>query len=207
MKKLFTLCLLLLTTTFLMAQEDNSFQFVDQNGNVIASGTTLNISYLTEDDILGNYISTGLSVQNTSGSNASLRIAYKIKTLDNGMFQICFPQNCMTKTITGEYVTSMGNMTANELRDLQCEWFPDSYGTCKATLVIEIMNALGAKVADGPVVHVNFQYADPAYVGSIVSGNIVTERFSLSGRSLNAGLKGLSISRLSDGRVVKIITK
>ena len=98
MKKLFTLFLFsLLTIGQTWAQNNDTFQFVDKDGNVVASGTTLTVDQLTEDDIMGNNISTGLSVMNTSGASASLRISYKITILDNGIFQICFPTICVSK--------------------------------------------------------------------------------------------------------------
>ena len=208
MKKLFTLFVLfLMLVGQTRAQDSNTFQFVDKDGNTVTSGTTLTVNLLTADDILGNFISTGLSVKNTSTASASLRISYQIATLDNGLFQICFPANCVTKDTTGDFVTSKGEMNAGEKRDLQCEWFPTAYGTCKATLTIEVMNALGTKIADGPAVEVVFQYADPTHVGSISTETSVVERFNLQGISMDARQKGIGISRLSDGRIVKTLTK
>ena len=164
MKKLLTLFLFsLLSTLCTVAQDSSTFQFVDKNGNTIANGTSLTVSELTEDEIMGNFISTGLSVKNTSETNASVRISYQIETLDNGLFQICFPSSCITKTTTGSFETTNGEMTAGEVRDLQCEWFPEAYGTCKVTLTIEVLNALGTKIADGSAVQVSFSYADPSH--------------------------------------------
>ena len=162
MKKLFNLFLFsLLSTLCAVAQDSSTFQFVDKSGNTVANGTTLTVSSLTEDEIMGNFISTGLSVKNTSESNASVRISYQIETLDNGMFQICFPSSCITKTTTGSFETTKGEMTAGEVRDLQCEWFPEAYGTCKVTLALEVMNALGTKIANGPAIQVAFAYNSP----------------------------------------------
>jgi hypothetical protein len=208
MKKFFTLFLFfLLTIGQMCAQEDNTFQFIDKDGNAVSSGTTLTVSQLTEDIFLGNYIATGLSVQNASDAQASLRVSYHIETMDNGMFQICFPTNCVTKDAAGEYVTTKGDMTASEKRDLQCEWFPQAYGTCKVTLAVEVLNALGTKTADGPAVHVVFQYSDPTRVNAVSAEAGSVERFNLQGVPVDARQKGISINRLSDGKIVKTITK
>lgn len=162
MKKLFTLFVFsLLSMLYAVAQDSSTFQFVDKSGNAVADGTSLTVSELTEDEIMGNFITTGLSVKNTSGANASVRITYQIETLDNGRFQICFPSSCITKTTTGSFETNKGDMAAGDVRDLQCEWFPEAYGNCKVTLAMEVLNALGTKVANGPAVQVTFAYHNP----------------------------------------------
>ena len=158
MNKLFTLCLLLMVAAGLSAQNADTFKFADSNGNILDDEATVSVGELVEDEFMGNYINSGLSVKNTSQSEASIRIAYEIETLDNGSFQICFPENCISKTETGSFTTTKGEMTAGELRSLQCEWFPNEYGTCKARLTIEVLNGLGLKTADGPSVNVVFSY-------------------------------------------------
>ena len=208
MKKLFTLFLFsLLSTLCAVAQDSSTFQFVDKGGNTVANGTSLTVSELTEDEIMGNFITTGLSVKNTSGSNASVRISYQIETLDNGQFQICFPSSCITKTTTGSFETTKGEMAAGEVRDLQCEWFPKAYGTCKATLAIEVLSALGTKIADGPAIQVTFAYADPSHVGAFSTEATVSECYTLQGLPATSSHQGVTITRLSDGRIIKSFTK
>ena len=208
MKKLFTLFLFsLLSTLCAVAQDSSTFQFVDKGGNTVANGTSLTVSELTEDEIMGNFITTGLSVKNTSGSNASVRISYQIETLDNGQFQICFPSSCITKTTTGSFETTKGEMAAGEVRDLQCEWFPKAYGTCKATLAIEVLSALGTKIADGPAIQVTFAYADPSHVGNFITEATVSECYTLQGLPATSSHQGVTITRLSDGRIIKSFTK
>ena len=208
MKKLFTLFLFtLLSTLCAVAQDSSTFQFVDKGGNTVANGTSLTVSELTEDEIMGNFISTGLSVKNTSDSKASVRISYQIETLDNGMFQICFPSSCITKNTTGSFVTTKGEMTAGEVRDLQCEWSPEAYGTCKVTLAIDVLNAIGTKIADGPAIQVTFVYADPSHVSAFSTEATVSERYTLQGQPATNSHQGFTITRLSDGRIVKSFTK
>ena len=209
MKKFFTLFLFsLLTIGQAWAQNDNTFQFIDKDGNALPSGTTLTVGQLTEDVFLGNFIATGLSVQNVSDAQASLRISYQIETLDNGMFQICFPSNCITKTITGSFETTKGEMAAGEVRDLQCEWFPDTYGTCKATLGIEVLNGIGGKIADGPAVTVVFNYQDPSGIGQVTTAIVSpAERYNLSGQRIMSGQRGMYVVRMEDGSFRKIIKR
>ena len=208
MKKLLTLFLFsLLSTLCAVAQDSSTFQFVDKNDNTIASVTSLPVSELTEDEIMVKFISIRLSVKHTSETNASVRISYQIETLDNGLFQICFPSSCITKTTTGSFETTKGEMAAGEVRDLQCEWFPKAYGTCKATLAIEVLSALGTKIADGPAIQVTFAYADPSHVGAFSTEATVSECYTLQGQPATSSHQGVTITRLSDGRIIKSFTK
>lgn len=209
MKKLFTLFLFsLLTIGQTWAQNNDTFQFVDKDGNVVASGTTLTVDQLIEDDIMGNNISTGLSVKNTSSASASLRISYKITTLDNGMFQICFPTSCVRKSSIGNFTTSSGSLDADAVSDLQCEWFPVAYGSCTVKLTIEVLNAFGTKTADGPTVIVFFNNADPAgIIGTHHISAAPQQYFSADGHKMNGPQKGLNIVRLTDGKIIKHLNK
>lgn len=208
MKKLFTLSLFLLTSAWTMAQDSNTFQFVDKEGNVVADGTTINRSELVDDPFGEYYISTGLYVKNTTGDKVNMRVAYQIETMDNGEFQICFPVNCVRKSVTGSYTTTSGSLDAGTVSNLQCEWFPVAYGSCRARLTIEVLNALGSKTADGPTVTVAFNYADPSGIVGIHHASAVPQQyFSADGREENRPLRGLNIIRMTDGTVVKQFNK
>ncbi len=160
MKKIFTLILLLVATVTAMAEDANTFAFWNNDGKV-ADGATITVNTLTEDAFGGSFISSGLSVANLSNGDAHLCINYEVTSIDNGAFQICFPTNCIQKNETGSWTTEVGNMTAYDLRSLQCEWLPEAYGQCKVTLKIEEYNSFGTKIADGPSVNVIFDYANP----------------------------------------------
>lgn len=208
MKKLFTLGLFLLAAAWAMAQDSSTFQFVDKDGNVVADGTTITRSELVEDPFGGNYISTGLYVKNTADGSASMRVAYQIETMDNGEFQICFPVNCVRKSVAGSYTTTSGSMDAGAVSDLQCEWFPVAYGSCHAKLTIEVLNALGSKAADGPTVTVVFNNADPTAISSVHHTSAAPQQyFTADGRKKDGPQKGLNIIRMTDGTIVKQLNK
>lgn len=78
---------------------DKTIQFVDKNGNVVADGATVNVEE-GEKDVFGDLLfKTGLFVSNTSENDVYIGIDYEIKSLPNGAFQICFPQNCVQKPL------------------------------------------------------------------------------------------------------------
>ena len=92
MKKILTSVLfLLLCSTMLMAQSAGTLIFVDNNGNEISDGATLNRQDVAEDEFGEILMPSGLCIKNTSNDIAGVRMICTIKTLDNGNFQICFP--------------------------------------------------------------------------------------------------------------------
>ena len=215
MKKLFTLGLFLLATAWAMAQDSNTFQFVDKDGNGIEDGATVNATTVTYDDFGMVVIPSGISVKNISTDDAGIRIRYTIETLDNGNLQICFPINCITKTTTGNFVTESDLLGAGQTRDMQTEWCPTAYGNCKVTYQIELMTQtqvfppkfeFKGKSSEITVV---YNYADPSGIKSVDSTEATTviDRYTSDGRRLTTPQSGLNIVRLKNGQVVKTIGK
>ena len=52
MKRIFTMIAGMLISCMAFAQVDQTFQFVDKDGNVVPNGTTLVINELNEDDMM-----------------------------------------------------------------------------------------------------------------------------------------------------------
>lgn len=66
MRRVFTLALSLLTgSLFANAQIDNTFSFIDAEGNVIEDGTTIKRTNIENDTFYGPVIHSGLSVKRT----------------------------------------------------------------------------------------------------------------------------------------------
>jgi len=207
MKKLFTLCFFLLTTGFMMAEDNATFLFIDKDGNVISDGATVTRNVLIEDDLLGNFINSDINVKNVSAETVSVRIVCQIESLDNGDFQLCFPVNCIRKSVIETFITGSDKMTPSESRDLKCEWFPMDYGICKATLTIEELNSFGGKIADGPSVTIVFNYQDPSGIQSVKTIATSAEHYNLAGQYIKAGLRGIHVVRMENGSIRKIIKR
>lgn len=146
MKKFLTLLLfgLSLLAMPLQAQDiDNSFVFVDEDGEIIADGATVVRNTVEQYDEGTEVIYSGISVLNVSApASQSLKMHYSIKQIDNGSYQICFPITCNTRTEVGDYVTSDGTLMS-DLQDIQSEWFPTADGTCIVELRIELVTKSG----------------------------------------------------------------
>mgnify|MGYP002623500450 CR=1 FL=1 len=213
MKKFYTT--FFLTVLFALvtnAQNLNTIVFVDKNGNEIANGSTLSANTAVEDDFGDIQIHSGLFVKNLTTTEVGVRIHFSVQTIENGMFQICFPVTCITKTVAGNYETGSDLMAGGEQRDLQTEWTPQSYGQCTVTYQIELMKQLSGfppqfeSLEMGPEITVNYSYSDQSGIDAVTQGsqtNAITY-YSADGRQLKAPQSGVNIVRLSNGKVVKV---
>ena len=142
-------------------------QFVDEGGNCIEDGSTINITEGIEDIFGDIQFPTGLFVENISDENIYVGLSFNVKSLPNGTFQIAFPVNCICYSRVGSGITSEGLLAAGEKRSLQAEWIPNvnGYGTCTVDLQINTYtyNSITNKYVldkEGPTVTVNMIYSN-----------------------------------------------
>jgi hypothetical protein len=165
MRKFFTLLLYGLTMLAwpAMAQEiDESYVFMDEEGNIIENGATVVRNVVESFDEVSDVIYSGISVLNLGGSTTDhIKMNYVINRIDNGTYQICFPTTCNMQTEVGVYETGIGQLMG-DLQDIQSEWFPVADGECVVTLTIEIFTKMGffpptyIHKADGPTITLRF---------------------------------------------------
>ena len=128
MKKVFTLCLLMLLGTVTYAQ---GYVFSDKDGNVYENGKTIERTGF-EDDGFGVMLKSGLFVKNQDApSNYEVAVVANITRIDNGDVQLCFPTNCYNYSVVGTHggkdKTSLGE---GAVKDIQSEWLPTEVGEC-----------------------------------------------------------------------------
>lgn len=226
MKKLFTLCAaVVMGCMAASAQIDNTFQFVDKDGNVVADGTTWH-AYEKENDVFyGTMINSGLYVKNTTSETANCSVDFQVTQMEGGTFQICYPTNCIVAQAVMDEVksTGTGEQLANETKDLQSEWVvkplladAETTGTCTATIQLKVMNPLeeGQFVntfkAYGPKITVVFH--NDGTIDGIAgveagAGKEPVAYYSLDGRRLGVAQKGLNIVKYADGTTAKVVVK
>lgn len=210
MKRIFTTFCFCLCLVSIMAQNLTTLVFADKNGKEIADGSVITAN-TTEEDALGDLlVPSGLFIKNLSSESVGVRVKCNVTTLDNGIFQICFPVTCISKSVMGAFDTGSDLISSGELRNLLTEWMPETYGTCSVTYQIELMKQVNLfpptfeSLEMGPKVTVNFVYTDPAGIDEVSTTEVtVVERYGANGMRLSAPHKGLNILKLSDGRVVK----
>ena len=177
MKKIFTILFAWsLTVLPMLAQEiDESFVFMDEEGEIIPNGATVVRNVAEPYDDASEVIYSGISVLNVGGSTDYIKMTYVIERIDNGTYQICFPSTCNMQTVTGTYQTGVGQLMA-DLQDIQSEWFPVADGECIVTLTIELFTKQGlfppsyVHKAFGPTITLHFikgDLPDPVKPGDV----------------------------------------
>lgn len=167
-----TLFLTLAACLGMQAQTDFLVQFADKNGNVIANGTTLNLTEYETDGFGDIQLPAGLYVKNTTSAPIPVKGKYTVETLDNGIFQTCFPENCNTYDATGSYESQTGQLTTSELRNMQTEWKPTAEGQCKVTYQLYYWGTNdfgGQSFVEGPKVILLFTYGKQAGIDAVIS--------------------------------------
>ncbi len=201
MKKVFTMCFGLLAALAVQAQSDFPLQFADKDGNIIADGTTLNLTE-TEEDAFGSVqMPSGLYVKNISTADVQGGGSYTIQTLSSGAFQTCFPKNCVRKTTTCTEDTDNDVFAAGSLTDMQTEWFPDAEGSCVVVYQLKTYkkNPITKQWSvdkEGPSVTLNFTYSTTgvAAAKTDTKANAVTY-YDLSGRQVTTPAHGIYVRK------------
>ena len=182
MKKLFTFCTAIMLGICAFAQEevDETFQFVDADGNVIADGSTIVINQLNDE----GQMAIPLSVKNVSGEKAAVSMYETIDAMPNGTWQTCAFGNCMMLTKTGYSPKNI--VSADYDSSIQTEWIPEEgqYATWEATLQIHVFNTIiqsrfgvvtevagNDVIGYGPTVTIRFEYKDGSSLKGDVNGD------------------------------------
>lgn len=200
MKKIFTLCLGLVAALAVQAQSDFPVQFADKDGNIIADGTTLDLTEVEETDFGEVQMPTGLYVKNVSGASVHVGGVYTIQSISSGAFQSCPFGSCTRKDAIGQYTTANDDLAAGSTDFLMSEWFPTAEGTCVVTYQLltykqnSIKKTQWDKDKDGPTITLNFNYSSAAISKNKADGNVrQVEYISLTGRRVQAPAHGMYI--------------
>lgn len=169
MKKIITLCTTMLLAIAASAQVDETFQFVDAQGNVVADGSTIVVNQLNDK---GEMV-IPLWVKNTSGEKVAVSMYETLDNLPNGGWQTCAFGNC--KQLSESGYSSKNIMAADYEANIETEWKPDSgsYATWEATLQIHVFNITKVSrfgvvtetagdeiIGYGPTITVRFEYKE-----------------------------------------------
>lgn len=177
MRKFFTLIVVLLSGIGSVFAQDVSqtLQFCHSDGKtIIADGSIVEVSKV-EDFFGEECIKSGVFVKNTSSKPVDFRLRY-VPEIKNGAIQLCFPVQCMQIRSNKESFTGVGNFSAFQVGDLQCEWFFAEEGV--SSIVIQLQPIL------------NFQQPSlfEDWTGDVQNGPTITIKFNhdnTGGRGIN----------------------
>lgn len=203
------------------AQTDNTFCFIDANGNEVKDGSTVTFYAVEEEKVPGVPFfgitveaKFNLSVKNTTGNVAKVASILTTVNKSSGEPHYCFPKDCETQEIPDEYNSACDEMQAGESRALNSGWKPAEKQYGNADFKLQLLLVEGADKnytikGYGPTVNIHCIYADPAGVKDLSADENATEieRYDISGKKLSAPKKGINLVKLSNGKVFKTIVK
>lgn len=204
------------------AQVDDTFVFVDADGNEIPSGSTVTFTDVVADDFVGDVIHCPVYVKNNTEDKQGVGGTINLESIDNGKFQICFPLVCTEgMEEPGEKDLDPNIMQPGEKKDIQAEWFTEGDGTCKATLQLALYEVVTKRVGiittevagdeletDYPMPSVTLVCANGVTgINDIltVDNTKVEAVYSADGKRLSAMQKGLNIVKLTNGKTLKVV--
>ena len=200
------------------AQTDyNTLQFEDKDGNVVENGSVITVNEYEKDEFdedAPGFISTGLSVTNTTPDKVGVGVTVDLQKMDNGYAEFCFPVNCKQMLAVGSY-EQKGQLDAYITKELATEWFPEAYGKSTMKIKLQVLKASSGFpptytfVANGPEVTVNFVYADPTGIEQIENkaSRRVVGYYDVKGVEHKALQKGINIVKYAGGKVSKVFIK
>lgn len=205
MKKLFTICALLLMSY--MTIKAQTFVFVDNNGNVIENGTTLTMDEQKEGWGGVQIPLKNVSIKNVSGTKGTVNVTFKAEKMPEGSsFGYCVGLTCSSIKKEGDSHSFDQDLPAGESVSLSpLEWIPaNTEGTCSIKIKIQTPTSM---LPDSEIT-VNFVYNATSIDGiQNNADNKVVARYSINGQLLDAPQKGINILKYADGRIEKVIVK
>lgn len=229
MKKIFTLCLSMMMGCMVASAQapvDEVFQFTDSKGTVIKDGSTITSKEVHEIDWGGGLIEyqvgSGVYLSNTSDALAGLVLSGEVKSVTNGIVQLCFPMNCVNLNpgpFTSDFDAIYPTKDNQSLKDIQLHLaVNDNDAEAKAEIELQVirydvdfndygMPIQGKNSYPGSKITVNLVYEGTAGINDVTVAGDSKEvaRYTLDGRKLSAPQKGINIVKYADGRTVKVV--
>ena len=193
------LCIGLMAVLPSRAQSDFPLQFVDENGQIIADGTELDIIDYEEDELFGDIIMpTKVWVKNVSVETVQGGGSYTIQAIDNGWFQTCFPMNCMRHGAEGTFETESDAFIPSQTRSMQTEWLPNGEGICIVVYQLVTYRKVGKNYLpdeDGPTITLNYYYGTTG-LARVKGGKVSSVTYyDLSGQAVERPSRGIYMKK------------
>ena len=221
MKKIFTFCLSLLVGCIaahaqISTPVDETFQFVDAEGNVIPNGTRV-VRNIVADD---GFIYADVLIANKSEAGAFHSLTATVKSISGtaeaqccyaptGQIGTCVPLKNEGATFTTETFAS----PAGAAYDSQTECAVGENSSCEMELQITKYDneggLPGATPYPGSKITILFTTDPAAGIDGVTTteSNEIVARYTLDGQKLSAPQKGINIVKYADGRTAKVMVK
>ena len=207
MKKLFTLCIAFIVSLAVTAQSADGLEFVDSEGNVISSGSTV-VRYAAPS-LIGVVANSGISIKNTSSASKTCTVVCSVENMPSGYFQYCGSGGCVAMPVNyriAKYPYSETRamepvtLESGKTRSTSSEWYPAKEGEYGSFNTIYSIDG-------GSEITVNFVYTESSSIAGVQAAeeSEVTGYYTIGGQRLDRPQKGITIVRYSDGTSEKIL--
>ena len=152
----------LLTSLFVSVQaqtSSNEVAFLDEQGRVIPSNTTVVLNKVEKDPLTsgGNKITGKVYIQNRADKPLNVSLSYTVNDIDEGDVQVCAYGNCTFESEAGTY--KLGSKLFPVGLDKEFVEVKHSYGeseVCTVTLKLTTKESGSEEEKEGPTITVKF---------------------------------------------------
>lgn len=188
----------LLTSLFVSVQaqtSSNEVAFLDEQGRVIPSNTTVVLNKVEKDPLTsgGNKITGKVYIQNRADKPLNVSLSYTVNDIDEGDVQVCAYGNCTFESEAGTY--KLGSKLFPVGLDKEFVEVKHSYGeseVCTVTLKLTTKESGSEEEKEGPTITVKFDTKATGIASASSQNSGTYDVFNVRGILLHKQLTSLS---------------
>ncbi len=188
----------LLTSLFVSVQaqtSSNEVAFLDEQGRVIPSNTTVVLNKVEKDPLTsgGNKITGKVYIQNRADKPLNVSLSYTVNDIYEGDVQVCAYENCTFHSEAGTY--KLGSKLFPVGLDKEFVEVKHSYGeseTCTVTLKLTTKESGSEEEKEGPTITVKFDTKATGIASASSQNSGTYDVFNVRGVLLHRQLTSLA---------------
>ena len=188
----------LLTSLFVSVQaqtSSNEVAFLDEQGRVIPSNTTVVLNKVEKDPLTsgGNKITGKVYIQNRADKPLNVSLSYTVNDIDEGDVQVCAYENCTFHSEAGTYKLGSKFFPVGLDKEIvDIEHFYGESETCTVTLKLTTKEIGSEEEKEGPTITVKFDTKATGIASASSQNGGTYDVFNVRGVLLHKQLTSLS---------------
>ena len=188
----------LLTSLFVSAQaqtSSNDVAFVDEQGNVIKSNTTIVLNKAETSDANPDEkkIAGKVYIQNVSDKDQNVTLSYTINSIEEGSVQVCALGNCTFNDELGTYTVNSKLLAVGSQKEfIDIEHLYGESEKCEVTLKLTSKKSGIEEEKDGPSITVKFDTKATSIASVASQKGVSFDVYNTQGVLLHKQLTSLS---------------
>lgn len=188
----------LLTSLFVSVQaqtSSNEVAFLDEQGRVIPSNTTVVLNKVVKDPLTsgGNKITGKVYIQNRADKPLNVSLSYTVNDIDEGDVQVCAYENCTFHSEAGTYKLGSKFFPVGLDKEIvDIEHFYGESEVCTVTLKLTTKESGSEEEKEGPTITVKFDTKATGIASASSQHGGTYDVFNVRGILLHKQLTSLS---------------